>query len=113
MTRPLPGITRAAGSSEGQGRVTIENVNYPGVTSTADAALYHAMRDAIIRVLPAMGPGLTLAEVREALEEHLPAHLFPGGARAGWWFKTVQLDLEAKGVIARQPSKPLRLRRNS
>ncbi len=33
------------------------------------------------------------------------------GARAGWWAKTVQLDLEAKGVIARGRTRPLRLRK--
>lgn len=31
---------------------------------------------------------------------HLPESLFPGGAKAGWWTKAVQLDLEAKGLIA-------------
>jgi Family of unknown function (DUF6958) len=30
-------------------------------------------------------------------------------AKAGWWAKTVQLDLEAKGTIARAKAKPLRL----
>lgn len=34
-------------------------------------------------------------------------------AMAGWWSKAVQLDLEAKGVIARESSKPLRWYRNS
>lgn len=113
MRKPLPGMPRREVNSEGPGRVTIENVNHPGLTSTGDAALYHAMRAAIVKVLPAAAPGLTLAEVRDALVEHLPDHLFPGGARAGWWFKTVQLDLEAKGVIAREPSKPLRLHRKA
>ena len=37
--------------------------------------------------------------------------LFPGGAKAGWWFKAVQLDLEAKAVLVREPTKPLRIRR--
>jgi hypothetical protein len=42
----------------------------------------------------------------------LPDALFPGGARAGWWLKGVQVDLEARGAIERLPaSKPLRLRR--
>jgi hypothetical protein len=34
-----------------------------------------------------------------------------GGAKAGWWSKAVQFDLEAKGVIAREPGKPLRWHR--
>ena len=38
----------------------------------------------------------------------LPADLFPGGAKAGWWAKGVQLDQEAKGNLIREKSKPLR-----
>lgn len=49
----------------------------------------------------------------DALVPHLPDDLFPGGAKAGWWSKAVQLDLEAKGVIARESSKPLRWHRHS
>jgi hypothetical protein len=53
-------------------------------------------------------PGLTAAEIQDAVLAHLPEHLFPQGAKAGWWKKAVQLDLEAKGVIAREKTKPLR-----
>ena len=38
--------------------------------------------------------------MREPVASHLPEDLLPGGAKAGWWCKTVRLDLEAKGVIA-------------
>ena len=34
-----------------------------------------------------------------------------GGAKAGWWAKTVQLDLEAKGAIVREKTRPLRFHR--
>lgn len=95
------------------GRVTIENVNHPGHTSTADDGMYYAMRAALLKVLPTAAPGLTQAQMRDAVVPHLPDDLFPGGAKAGWWSKTVQLDLEAKGVIARESSKPLRWHRNS
>ena len=111
MSKPSRSVPSPDASAAGGERVLIENVNHPGRTSTGDAAMYHAMRAALLKALPAQAPGLTLAEAREALAEHLPAHLFPGGAKAGWWFKTVQLDLEAKGVVAREPSKPLRLHR--
>lgn len=38
-----------------------------------------------------------------------PQDLFPGGEKSGWWAKTVQLDLEAKGILVRDTkSKPLR-----
>ena len=94
------------------GRVTIENVNHPGHTSTADAGMYHAMRAALLKVLPTEAPGLTQAQMRDAVVPHLPYYLFPGGAKAGLWSKAVQLDLEANGVIARESSKPLRWHRN-
>ncbi len=94
--------------SSDSSRVTVENVNVPGRTSTVDARMYDAMRGALMRVLPPVSPGLTQTEMREAVVLHLPEGLFPGGAKAGWWAKTVQLDLEAKGVVVRERSKPLR-----
>jgi uncharacterized protein DUF6958 len=94
-------------------RIVVENVNHPGAASTVDGALYRAMREAMLAALPSQAPGLTRVEMLEALVPTLPADLFPGGARAGWWSKTVQLDLEAKGVIAREGSKPLRWHRSS
>ncbi len=112
-SRPSRSAPSTEASSPAVVRVTIENVNHPGHASTVDAGMYHAMRDALLKVLPASAPGLTLAEMRDAIAPHLPDHLFPGGAKAGWWSKAVQLDLEAKRVIARESSKPLRLHRNS
>ena len=47
--------------------------------------------------------------IYDGVTAHLPHELFPGGAKAGWWAKTVQLDLEAKGVIVREKTRPLRL----
>jgi len=103
---------REQDSEQKPGRVTIENVNHPGHTSTVDAGMYHAMRDALLKVLPAGAPGLTQAQMQAAVVPRLPDDLFPGGAKAGWWSKAVQLDLEAKGVIAREASKPLRWHRS-
>ncbi len=91
--------------------VTVQNVNVPGAERGVDAQKYHAMREALTAVLPATAPGLTQAEMVEAAIPHLPEALFPGGTKAGWWAKTVQLDLEAKGVIIREPTKPLRWHR--
>jgi hypothetical protein len=92
-------------------KIAIENVNHPGRTSNVDAAMYEAMRKAVLKALPARGPGLTVAELRAALVSHLPQDLYPGGAKAGWWVKAVQLDLEAKGVVRRTRTSPLRLHR--
>jgi len=92
-------------------RITVENFAHPGTTYEVDARMYRAMRDAMLAVLPAEAPGLTRDEVLAAVPAHLPEDLYPGGAKAGWWSKAVQLDLEAKGVIAREQTTPLRWHR--
>jgi hypothetical protein len=92
-------------------KVAMENPNSPNRSVRVDADKYHAMREAMLAVLPATSPGLTVAEAKARLLPLLPEALFPGGAKAGWWLKGVQLDLEAKGVIVREDTKPLRLRR--
>lgn len=92
-------------------RVAVENVNHPGQIGHVNAHMYEAMKRALMRSLPSRPPGLTLAEVRERLIVHLPEDLFPAGAKAGWWAKCVQLDLEAKGLVVREKTKPLRLRK--
>lgn len=89
-------------------KIVVENVNVPGRISRVDAAMYRAMKEAMLKVLPAKAPGLTQSEIREAVVDHLPQDLYPGGAKAGWWAKTVQLDLEAKGVVIREATRPLR-----
>jgi hypothetical protein len=92
-------------------KVLMENPNSPDRPIRVDADKYQAMRDAILAVLPVTAPGLTVAEAKARLLPLLPETLFPGGDKAGWWLKGVQLDLEAKGLITRQDSKPLRLHR--
>jgi hypothetical protein len=91
--------------------IEIENVNHPGHVRRGDAAMYEAMKRAFLKILPTTSPGLTVVEIRECVIAHLPEELFPAGARAGWWAKTVQLDLEAKGVVVLYKSKPLRWRK--
>jgi hypothetical protein len=92
-------------------KMKVENVLRPGSTYTVDATKYEAMKKAYLAVLPKARPGLTAAEIGKALLPHLSEEHFPGGATAGWWAKAVQLDLEAKGVVARTDSRPLRLYR--
>jgi hypothetical protein len=92
-------------------RIVVENVNHPGQSTRVDAAKYAAMRSALLKALPARAPGLTQAEMLHAVLRHLPREHFPGGAKAGWWAKTVQLDLEAKGLLVREASRPLRWHR--
>jgi hypothetical protein len=111
-----PAETRAAvlaGRSVRDLRVTVQKVNVPGYTATVDAAKYTAMQRALLKVLPSRLPGLTQSEMFEAVLPHLPAALFPAGAKAGWWAKTVQLDLEARGRVRRESTRPLRWLRAS
>ena len=90
--------------------VEVENVVSPGHKYRVDAAKYGAMREAMLAVLPSVPPGMTVADVKTAVLPRLPDALFPGGDKAGWWIKCVQLDLEAKGTIKRS-EKPVRLYR--
>jgi hypothetical protein len=89
--------------------ITIQNVTSPGHTYRVNRAKYMAMRQALMGILPAGPPGITVAAAKEALPPHLDDVQFPGGAKAGWWLKAVQLDLEAKGTIKRGPKSPVRL----
>lgn len=86
----------------------VENVIQPGHSRNVDARKYEAMKSAYLKVLPKASPGLSSAEIKTQLLEHLPEDLFPNGAKAGWWAKAVQLDLEAKGIVAREKATPLR-----
>ncbi len=92
-------------------RIPVENVIRPGKPRLVDARMYTAMRHAFLKALPTKEPGLPLAELFARVEPALPEALFPGGAKAGWWFKAVQLDLEAKGLARRTKTTPLRLHR--
>jgi hypothetical protein len=94
-------------------KISVENVNVPGLTNRVSRLMYDAMHQAMWKVLPSNAPGLTQSEIREAVIAHLPEDLFPGGAKAGWWAKTVQLDQEAKGNLVREATKPLRWHRTS
>lgn len=94
------------------GKTEIQNIISPGRVVRVDSAKYEAMKTALLAVLPASSPGLTVAEAKTRLLPQLPQDLFPGGDKAGWWLKAVQLDLEAKAVIMREATKPLRLRKS-
>jgi hypothetical protein len=82
-------------------KIQVENVNVPGSIKNVDAAKYAAMKSALLKVLPKKDPGLTQMEMARAVLPHLPQSEFPGGDKAMWWVKTVQLDLEAKKIIRR------------
>lgn len=97
--------------TENPDRIEVRNVTSPHHITHVDRVKYLAMRDALLAVLPDSPPGLTPAQAQQALLAHLDQTQFPGGAKAGWWMKCVQLDLESKGVIARAAKPPVRLHR--
>jgi hypothetical protein len=94
------------------GTVKVRNVNHPHSIRLVNADMHDAMKRADLAVLPKLEPGLTLTEIRKRLKAKLPQGLYPSGAKSGWWAKTVQLDLEARGVIKRVKTSPLRLHRS-
>ncbi|WP_306259846.1 hypothetical protein [Pararhizobium sp. IMCC21322] len=95
--------------SEVNEKIEIESITSPDWSGRVNRAKYMAMRDALIPVLPTEAPGMTVAEAKAALLPNLSKELFPGGEKAGWWLKAVQLDMEAKGVIERGGKGPVRL----
>lgn len=90
--------------------IEVENVNHPGQVSRVDAKKYAAARAALLKLLPKRAPGMTQREMMDAMRAALPLTQFPG-TTTSWWMKTVQLDLEAKGLVTRDEGKPLRWRR--
>jgi hypothetical protein len=99
----------AMAKSDNASKVVVENINHPGRTTTVEKIKYEAMKKAMLRVLPKKPPGLTQEEIRTAVLPFLPEKLFPGGEKASWWAKSVQLDLEAKRIVGRDvTAKPLR-----
>jgi len=93
-------------------QVMVSNVNVPGKKTNLDSEKYEAMKRAILKVTPKRSPGLTAAEMVTKVKPHLPEGLWPNKEKVGWWQKTVQLDLESRGVLIREKeSKPLRWHR--
>jgi hypothetical protein len=98
-------------SASGARKILAHNVNVPGYTHPVDAAKYEAMRKAMLKMLPRKAPGMTQAEMWQALADSAPKELFPDSGKIGWWMKTVQLDLEARTVVVREDTKPIRWHR--
>jgi uncharacterized protein DUF6958 len=94
-------------------KITVENVNHPGQTARVNAAKYAAMRTAMLAFLAQQQQPADYETIREGVKPLLPERIFPGGATAGWWIKTVQLDLEAKRILSRTTDKPLRFHLNA
>lgn len=95
--------------SDADEKIEIESITSPHHVQRVNKAKFIAMRDALLPVLPSEAPGMSVAQAKAALLPNLSQELFPGGEKAGWWLKAVQLDLEAKGVIERSGKGAVRL----
>ena len=90
---------------------TMEVLTREGKPWRINRAKFEAMRESLLAALPDEAPGITVAEAKATLLLTLDADLFPGGEKAGWWIKAVQLDHEARGLIKRSKGSPLRIYR--
>lgn len=91
-------------------KIEVENINHPGQITRVDAVKYAATKTALLAILSKAEQGLTQTEMMAAIKGEIDQTLFPDVAKSGWWMKTVQLDLEAKGAMIRISGKPLRWR---
>ena len=96
--------------------IKARNVNHPEHRENLKAEKYHVIREAMLATLSEaewMSFADLEAGVRARLaESNVPKALFPKPGSVRWYCKAVQLDLEARGEILRQPKKsPLHLRK--
>lgn len=98
--------------------IKAENVNHPGYQENLKEEKYNIIRKAMLANLPdSSSDGMPFAQLEEKVTAHLaqnkvPKELFPKPGSVRWYCKTVQLDLEAKGIIERLPKQsPIYLRK--
>ena len=87
-------------------KIEVKNVNVPGQVSRVDVATFQTMMGATMTVIDQSSP-MTSKATKEAAKPHLTKDLSPGRATSGSWQKTVELELEARGIILRHLTKPL------
>ena len=89
-------------------KIVVKYINGHNDSSRDDIAKYEAIRKAFLQILSDVYPGFTMNEILKKIKSILPESIWPGGEKAKWWVKTVQLDLEIKKLIRRANTKPLR-----
>ncbi len=98
--------------------IQARNVNHPDHVENLKAEKYNVIRAAMLSSLSDTewtSFADLEARARQYLEDQgVPPSLFPKPGSVRWYCKAVQLDLEVRGEIERQPKKsPLHLRRVS
>jgi hypothetical protein len=97
--------------------IQARNINHPEHRENLKAEKYNIIRQAMLAALSAEA-WMPFSELEEKVrvylqEKDLPKALFPKPGSVRWYCKAVQLDLEARGEIERQPKKsPLHLRKS-
>lgn len=61
--------------------VVVQNVNVPGYANLVDGKKYLATKEALLKVLPDRGPGLTQAEMTNGVLPICLSPSFPGARR--------------------------------
>ncbi len=95
--------------------IQARNINHPEHSENLKAEKYNVIREAMLASLSG-GDWMPFSELEEKVSAWLndngvPKALFPKPGSVRWYCKAVQLDLEARGEIERQPKKsPLHLR---
>lgn len=88
-------------------KVEVFNINKPGQSSFVQKDKYEEVKRVLKSMMPDRSPGLTQDEMAKLVIENVSTTVFEDRNRAGWWMKTVQLDLEARTVMIREKTTPL------
>ena len=98
--------------------IQARNVNHPDHIEKLKSRKYNVIREAMLAAL-SRDEWTSFADLEARVCQYLdhkqvPKSLFPKPGSVRWYCKAVQLDLEARHEIERQPKKsPLHLRRVS
>ena len=96
--------------------IQARNINHPGRRENLKTEKYTVIREAMLAAL-SEDVWMSFSDLEESvrawlIEAEVPKALFPKPGSVRWYCKAVQLDLEARGEIERQPKKsPLHLRK--
>jgi hypothetical protein len=89
-------------------KLEVFNINTPGKSSFVQKEKYEEVKRVLKEYMPSESPGLTQDEMATLVIENVSGKVFDDRTKAGWWMKTVQLDLEARQIMIREKSKPAR-----
>ena len=88
--------------------IEVFNINKPGHSSFVRKDKYEEVKRVLKGMMPNGSPGLTQDEMARLVVDNVSGKVFEDRSKAGWWMKTVQLDLEARTVMIREKTTPLR-----